>query len=50
MDNGFEIRFEDLTKNCQRRLLAYMGISTPAQANWDVYHIAEIYKDDDEES
>jgi len=42
MENTMEIYFRDLTKETQERLLSLANLSSPAEANWDVYPIAEV--------
>ena len=47
--NEFEINFDDLKEEVQEELLRFMGISEPAEMNWDVFPIATISADRDEE-
>lgn len=33
---GFEIYFSDLNEDAQKRLMEYVGITEPKEANWDI--------------
>jgi hypothetical protein len=48
----FEIYFSDLNEKAQKRLLDFVGISSPSEANWDmdIIPIAIFEKDADDDS
>ena len=37
-----DIYFDDLTKDCQERILKHFKIKDPKEANWDVVPITSI--------
>lgn len=39
----FEVYFDDLKEEAQKELLEKAGLTSPADANWDVYPITTIY-------
>ena len=36
MENYFEIYFSDLNEEAQKRLLEAVGVTDPAEMNWDI--------------
>lgn len=58
MDELFEIYFEDLKPEVQKRLLKFCKLKDQYQMNWDVFPLAEIeepeegwdYEADDDEN
>lgn len=43
----FEIYFENLNEETQKKLLNAVGITDPAEANWDVLPVATIYVEEE---
>ena len=45
----FEIYFEDLTEEAQKRFLVFMGFKDESDGNYDVFPIASIPKPEDDD-
>jgi hypothetical protein len=43
----FPIMFEDLSPKAQEDLLAFQGVKSPSELNWDVFPVATIYREID---
>lgn len=45
-----EIFWEDLTKEAQKKVTEVLGISDPREYNWDVFPLAIVTKEEEEET
>jgi len=43
-----DIMFDDLTEECQKRVLKHFGVSSPEEMNWDVFPFTSIPVDKEE--
>ena len=49
MTKQFEIYITDLTKEAQEELLKVAGVQSPEETNWDVFPIAIVEFEEDED-
>ena len=45
----FDIHFDDLTADCQKKLLEFFGVKSEKDMNWDVIPITSLPKPEEED-
>lgn len=48
-EEAFDVFFDDLTAECQRKLLSFLSIKSPDELNLDTFPIFQIPKGDSNE-
>jgi hypothetical protein len=48
MSETFEIMLSDFTEEAQKAILAFYGVDSPEDGNWDVMPIAVLEKSEEE--